>query len=729
MSDRTLPHNLEAEKCVLGAILIDNPSFNQAAEVIGSDDFFRDAHRRIFEKMIGLSERSQPIDPVTLKDELTRSGELDEVGGPAYVASLTDGVPRSANVEFYAKIVKEKSTLRKLIQSANDVLVRAYDAEEDADNLLDEAERSIFQIAENRMRSGFVSLASSSTAAGSKLEKLQEHTGNVTGVPTGFVDLDEMTSGFQKADLVIVAARPSMGKTSLVLNMALHCGIEAGRTAGVFSLEMSKEQLFMRMLTSEARVDAHKFRGGFLGEQDYARLVSAFARLHDAKVFIDDSPSIGILEMRAKARRLKMEHGPGHAGHRLPAAHAGPREVRQPAAGACVDLALAEDSREGTRDPHHRAQPVEPRPEGRSDHRPQLSDLRESGAMEQDADVVMFIYREEMYPVEGQVPPEAEGVAELIIGKQRNGPTGHREARVPEAVHAIRKLRGYLPGLMTEGERAAASEPRERSGALGPREAGGRGAKPSGPKNDQTHRREGEPAGCAVQPARHRGLLDRQAKLAGIAAPGIIAVVKANAYGHGAAAIGAALEAAGVSMLACADIEEGVSLRDAGISVPILVFGALSVSDLDGVFTHDLTPTVSTPGAARALESAAAARNVRLACHLKIDTGMNRLGFRHDNLRRTMPEVLASPHLQFDAVYTHFATADDPESEFLDEQRTRFDRAAAALGALRPARTAEACRQLLRRCFATHGRGTTPSGRACCSTESCRHRSPPPMST
>ena len=179
-----------------------------------------------------------------------------------------------------------------------------------------------------------------------------------------------------------------------------------------------------------------------------------------------------------------------------------------------------------------------------------------------------------------------------------------------------------------------------------------------------------------------RGLLDRQAKLAGIAAPGIIAVVKANAYGHGAAAIGAALEAAGVSMLACADIEEGVSLRDAGISVPILVFGALSVSDLDGVFTHDLTPTVSTPGAARALESAAAARNVRLACHLKIDTGMNRLGFRHDNLRRTMPEVLASPHLQFDAVYTHFATADDPESEFLDEQRTRFDRAAAALGAL-----------------------------------------------
>jgi len=396
MSDRTLPHNLEAEKCVLGAILIDNPSFNQAAEVIGSDDFFRDAHRRIFEKMIGLSERSQPIDPVTLKDELTRSGELDE----------------------------EKSTLRKLIQSANDVLVRAYDAEEDADNLLDEAERSIFQIAENRMRSGFVSLAELVDGGWKQLEKLQEHTGNVTGVPTGFVDLDEMTSGFQKSDLVIVAARPSMGKTSLVLNMALHCGIEAGRTAGVFSLEMSKEQLFMRMLTSEARVDAHKFRGGFLGEQDYARLVSAFARLHDAKVFIDDSPSIGILEMRAKARRLKMEHGldmlvidylqlmqgRGKFDNRQQELASISRSLKILAKELEIPIiALSQLSRA---------------PEGRSDHRPQLSDLRESGALEQDADVVMFIYREEMYPVEGQVPPEAEGVAELIIGKQRNGPTG-----------------------------------------------------------------------------------------------------------------------------------------------------------------------------------------------------------------------------------------------------------------------------------------------------------------
>ena len=275
--DRTLPHNLEAEKCVLGAILINNHAFNQAAEVLDAQDFFRDAHRRIFDKMVALTDRQRAGRSRHAQGRARRAAnELDEVGGPAYIASLTDGVPRSANVEYYAKIVKEKSTLRRLIQSANDVLARAYDAEEDADVLLDEAERSIFQIAEHRMRAGFVRSASSSTRGYQLIEQLQEHRGLVTGVPSGFADLDEMTSGFQKSDLVIVAARPSMGKTSFVLNIALHCGIEAGKTVGIFSLEMAKEQLFLRMLTSEARVDAHRFRGGFLGEQDYARLVDAF---------------------------------------------------------------------------------------------------------------------------------------------------------------------------------------------------------------------------------------------------------------------------------------------------------------------------------------------------------------------------------------------------------------------------------------------------------------------
>jgi replicative DNA helicase len=422
--DRTLPHNLEAEKGVLGAILINNHAFNQASEVIEVQDFFRDAHRRIFEKMVGLSERSQPIDLITLKDELTRTSELDEVGGPAYISALTDGVPRSANVEHYAKIVKEKSTLRRLIQSANEVLVRAYDAEDDADLILDEAERSIFQIAENRMRVGFVRVGELVDQGYQLIEKLQAHKGLVTGVPTGFVDLDEMTSGFQKSDLVIIAARPAMGKTSFVLNMALHSGIEAGKTVGIFSLEMSKEQLFMRMLTSEARVDAHRFRGGFLGEQDYERLVEAFARLHDAKVYIDDTPSVGILEMRAKARRLKLEHGldmlvidylqlmqgRGKFENRQQELATISRSLKILAKELDIPiLALSQLSRA---------------PETRSDHRPQLSDLRESGALEQDADIVLFIFREDMYSTDGEPSPDSDGTAEIIIGKQRNGPTG-----------------------------------------------------------------------------------------------------------------------------------------------------------------------------------------------------------------------------------------------------------------------------------------------------------------
>ena len=422
--DRTLPHNLEAEKCVLGAILINNHGFNQAAEVIDAEDFFRDAHRRIFDKIVGLTDRNQPVDLVTLKDELTRSGELDEVGGPAYISSLVDGVPRSANVEYYARIVKEKSTLRRLIQSANDVLLRAYDAEEDADNLLDEAERSIFQIAEHRMRSGFIPLGQLVDSGYQLIEQLQAQKGLVTGVPTGFIDLDEMTSGFQKSDLVIVAARPSMGKTSFVLNIALHCGIEAGKSVGIFSLEMSKEQLFMRMLTSEARVDAHRFRGGYLGEQDYARLVEAFARLHDAKVFIDDTPSVGILEMRAKSRRLKMEHGLDMlvVDYLQLMQGRGKFESRQQEL-ASISRSLKILAKE-LEIPIVALSQLSRAPETRGDHRPQLSDLRESGALEQDADVVLFIFREEMYASDGERSPDADGTAEIIIGKQRNGPTG-----------------------------------------------------------------------------------------------------------------------------------------------------------------------------------------------------------------------------------------------------------------------------------------------------------------
>jgi replicative DNA helicase len=424
MAERTLPHDLDAEKSVLGAILINNQTFNQAAEVLDAQDFFRDAHRKIFEKMVALTDRSDPVDLITLKDELDRSGELEDVGGPAYISALTDGVPRSANVEYYARIVKEKSTLRRLIQSATEVLTRAYDAEATADDQLDEAERAIFDIAEGRARAGFVSLGELVDRGYGMLEQLQLHQGLVTGIPSGFADLDEMTRGFQPSDLIIVAARPAMGKTSLVLNIALHCGVEAGKTVGIFSLEMSKEQLFLRMLTSEARVDAHRFRGGFLGEQDYERLVTAFPRLHDARVFVDDTPSVGILEIRAKARRLKLEHGldllvidylqlmqgRGRFENRQQELAAISRSLKILAKELNIPIiALSQLSRA---------------PEARGDHRPQLSDLRESGALEQDADVVLFIFREDMYSVEDERRPDVEGVAELIIGKQRNGPTG-----------------------------------------------------------------------------------------------------------------------------------------------------------------------------------------------------------------------------------------------------------------------------------------------------------------
>ena len=419
-ADRTLPHNLEAEQSVLGAILIHNDAFNVAAEVIDAVDFFRDGHRRVFDKMVDLNERGQAIDLVTLKDELARSGDLDDAGGAAYIASLADGVPRSTNVEHYARIVKEKATLRSLIRSADRILTMAYQGEEESDTVLDRAEQEIFSIAEGRIHTGFVALSDLVQGSFTAIEKLQEHKGLVTGVPSGFVDIDNITSGFQPADLIIIAARPSMGKTSFVLNVAQHVGIKTDRTVGFFSLEMSKEQLFMRMLTAEGEVDSHRFRGGFLSERDYGRLSTALGRLSDARVFIDDTAGLGVLEMRAKARRLKAEHGldllvvdylqlmqgRGRFENRTQELAAISRALKGLAKELNIPvLALSQLSRA---------------PESRSDHRPQLSDLRESGALEQDADVVMFIFRQEQY----DPTPENENLAEVIVGKQRNGPTG-----------------------------------------------------------------------------------------------------------------------------------------------------------------------------------------------------------------------------------------------------------------------------------------------------------------
>jgi replicative DNA helicase len=370
--------------------------------------------------MVSLSERAEVIDLVTLKEELDRAGDLNKVGGPAYIAALVDGVPKSTNVEYYARIVKEKATLRNLIDSANKILSTAYQAEADSDEQLDQAEQSIFEIADGRLKGGFVKLHDLVQGGMDTIEKLQENQDFITGVPTGFTDLDRLTSGFQPSDLVIVAGRPAMGKTSLALNIAQYVGTKTEKTVGVFSLEMSKEQLFLRMLTSEARIDAHRFRGGYLGSEEYKKLSAALGALGEARVFIDDSSPISVLEMRAKARRLKSEHGldllvvdylqlmtgRGRFENRNQELAWISRSLKQLAKELKVPIvALSQLSRA---------------PESRSEHRPQLSDLRESGALEQDADVVLFIYREDQYDRK----PENENTAEIIIGKQRNGPTG-----------------------------------------------------------------------------------------------------------------------------------------------------------------------------------------------------------------------------------------------------------------------------------------------------------------
>ena len=419
---RTLPHNLEAERSVLGAILIDNHTFNLAAAVITSQAFFRDAHRRIFERMTDLSERNQPIDLVTLKEALERAGELEEVGGPAYIASLVDGVPRSTNVEYYAQIVKEKATLRALIFSANKILSNAYEADQEADLILDDAESAIFAVAEDRVKSGFIPMRELVNESFPRIERLFEHKSYITGVPTGFDDLDRKTRGLQPGDLVIVAARPSMGKTSLVLNICQHVATHGG-VAGFFSLEMSKEQLFMRMLASEARIDTYRLLSGQIGQREYGQITQALETLSEAQLFIDDTAGIGVLEMRAKARRLQAEHGLSV----LAVDYIQLMTGRGRFENRTLELASISRSLKGLAKelsiPIVVLSQLSRAPEARSDRRPQLSDLRESGALEQDADVVALIFREEMYK-HGDEPSESDGVAEIILAKQRNGPTG-----------------------------------------------------------------------------------------------------------------------------------------------------------------------------------------------------------------------------------------------------------------------------------------------------------------
>jgi replicative DNA helicase len=344
------------------------------------------------------------------------------VGGPAYIASLSDGVPRATNVEYYARIVKEKSTLRNLIFAANKILTNAYEADQESDLILDEAESAIFAVAEDRLKSGFISMTDLVRESYPKIELLFEQKRLITGVPTGFVDLDEMTRGFQAGDLIIVAARPSMGKTSLALNIAQHVALQPDHTVGVFSLEMSKESLFLRLLTSEAQIDSHRLMTGAIGQKDYGRISHALEALNAMRMHIDDTAGVGVLEMRAKSRRLKSEHGL----NLIVIDYIQLMTGRGRFENRTLELASISRSLKGLAKelnvPIVVLSQLSRAPESRADHRPQLSDLRESGALEQDADVVILIYREDAYNRDPNHPDA--GTAELILAKQRNGPTG-----------------------------------------------------------------------------------------------------------------------------------------------------------------------------------------------------------------------------------------------------------------------------------------------------------------
>jgi replicative DNA helicase len=418
---RVAPQNVEAEEFVLGAILLDNQALNKVLEILSPSAWYRPAHQKIFQAMIELSEANEAIDQVTVTERLRRRDELEPVGGATYLAKLVAQVPTAANVRHHARIVQEKALLRNLIEVATEVVESGFQDALGVDDLIDQAERKIFALAERRLRPSFAPVKQIVKSAFETIERLYEKKERVTGVPTGFTDLDDMTSGLQPSDLIILAGRPSMGKTALALSIAQYAAIEKRETVAIFSLEMSKEQLVLRMLCSEARVDAHKLRSGFLGKADWPKLTGAAGRLSEAAIYIDDSPAMTVLEMRAKARRLKAEHGLGlvivdylqlmrgrsDADNREQEISDISRSLKALAKELSIPvIALSQLSRA-----------VETRG---GDKKPQLADLRESGAIEQDADVVAFVFREELYrPTE-----ENHGLADIVVRKQRNGPTG-----------------------------------------------------------------------------------------------------------------------------------------------------------------------------------------------------------------------------------------------------------------------------------------------------------------
>lgn len=435
---KTMPQSLEAERAVLGAVLVNPSLFDQIVDILKPHDFYLESHRRIFSAMASLSTDAQPIDSLTLTDELEKNNDLESVGGASYIASMPDGIPSISNIEQYAMIIREKSLLRRLIHSSNEILINSYANELDAAELVEKAEKAIFEISQDQVKKDFKQVSLITPEVIEKLEERYQNQQSVTGVPSGFTDLDRLTSGFQPSDLIIIAGRPAMGKTSLAMNMACNAAGK-GCKVGIFSLEMSSIQLVARMISSDAEVNSHRIRQGDLSQEDWSRVTASSKKLFDFPLFIDDTPGVSVVEMRSKCRRLKAEHGldmviidylqlmsGSSFGNR-----SGRYENRQNEISA-ISRSLKIMAKE-LETPVVALSQLSRAPEQRKDdHRPQLSDLRESGSIEQDADLVLFVYRQDVYRKKNSgnseessaENPDLDGLAELIIGKQRNGPTG-----------------------------------------------------------------------------------------------------------------------------------------------------------------------------------------------------------------------------------------------------------------------------------------------------------------
>ena len=421
---RVPPQNLEAEQSVLGAILLSNDAIDRIVDIITSADFYRVAHGQIFSAMIELRDRAEPVDAITLTEALVRSGKLESVGGPAYIAELAAVVPTASNIEHYARIVREKALLRSLASATTEIASGSYDAPANVEEYLDQAEHRIFQIVDQRIRQSFHTVHDAMIKSIDQVERLFHTRELITGVPSGFLDLDRLTAGLQPSELIVIAARPGVGKTALALNIAANAALEPDRPVGVafFSLEMSKEQLALRLLCSQARIDSSRTRTGVISQEELQRLISAADPLSQTKIFIDDSSDTSVLTLKAKCRRLARDKDVN-----LGLIIVDYLQLMKPVkANDRRDVEIAEMSRslkalaKELKVPVIALSQLNRQVESRTDRRPMLADLRESGAIEQDADVIMFIYRDEVY--KGKESKEA-GIAEIIVAKQRNGPT------------------------------------------------------------------------------------------------------------------------------------------------------------------------------------------------------------------------------------------------------------------------------------------------------------------